>query len=149
MKLILDAQKFVDAIKYMQDRESFVKEYGEPEQFPYGIQVSLPNEKTITQNASFWQDMTTIATLLYTDKETVYAMLLRAEQFQDIWMEKSTYGKDKKPTWRFRTLSGLSKTEMSDFFPRYREYLQEVVNREYGEWIQINWARKETDGRIA
>ncbi len=143
MKLILDAKKFVEAIKYDQDRDLFNREYGGPERFPHGIQVSLPNEKTITQNAAFWLDMTTVAKLLYTDKETVYAMLLRAEQFQDVWMEQSFYGKDQKPTWRFRTLSGLSKSEMSEFFPRYREFLQEVVNREYGEWVPISWAKKE------
>lgn len=139
MKILCDASLFYNSIFNQQEKDEFKKHYGSPDKFFNGIYVSLPNDKTLSQNALIWRDWSEVARLLYTTKETIYWMLLRADEFVDVWTEKVN------GAYRVRTLSALNKQETSEFIPRYRDYLQEFVNQEYGEWTAINWSQSEKE----
>src|SRR4030066_228068 len=110
--------------------------------FERGIQVSLPNAKTLTQNGAIWRDFEIVGNLLFCNKEYVYYALLKADEFQDIWLDRIN-GK-----WIFHTLSMLDKESTALFIIRYREFLQAKVNESYGEWIPIDWSKREEIGEM-
>ena len=142
MKFLCDAKKFYESIANGEDREMFCKEYGKPERFERGIQVSLPNAKTLTQNGAIWRDFEIVGNLMFCNKEYVYYALLKADEFQDIWLDRIN-GK-----WIFHTLSMLDKKSTALFITRYREFLQAKVNESYGEWIPIDWSKREEIGEM-
>ena len=142
MKVICSAKAFFDSILYEEDRTAFIEEYGKPENFKFGIKVHLPNEKTLSQLGSVWRDFEIVGRLLHCNKEMVYVTLLRAEEFQDIWLDRVN-GK-----WVFHTLSMLDKEKTAELITRYREFLQAKVNLEYGEYMEIDWSRKDKDEEV-
>jgi len=101
------------------------------------IQVFLPQSKTTTQLGTIWMDFTTVGNLLYCDPSYIYYQCLKAKCLEDIWLQETDGG------WRFISLSGLTKEQTSAAIPRIRDFLQEIVNSAYGEWIPIEWACKE------
>ena len=107
------------------------------------IETTLYDAKTQTQNQTCWRDWGIAAELMFCDKETIYYWLLKNPAFEDIWMEESTYGKNKKKSHRFLTMSGLTKEKIIDFIPRYRDFLQEIINKEYQTYVLINWSKFE------
>ena len=139
MKILCDAKAFFDSIIAEEDCAAFTEEYGKPENFKFGIRVHLPNEKTLSQNGACWRDFEIVGRLLHCNKEMVYVTLLRAEEFQDIWLDRVN-GK-----WIFHTLSMLDREKTALFITRYREFLQAKVNLEYGEWIWIDWSKKDEE----
>jgi len=145
MKITCDTNKYFDSIANSEDKEKFVKKYFSNKTFaqmPF-IETILYDAKTQTQNQTCWRDWGIAANLMYTDKETVYYWLLKAKCFEDIWMEESTYGKNKKKSHRFVTMSGLTKEKIMEFIPRYRDFLQEIINKEYQTYVLINWSKFE------
>lgn len=143
MKLLVGSKDLYNSITNSKDKERYLKKYFSGsrnfQNMPI-IEVSLYDAKTATQNQTFWLDMSKVARLMYTDKETVYYWLRKHPGLKDIWMEESRYGKDGKKSYRFVTLSGLSKEKVMELIPRYRDILQEIVNKEYNEYIVINWS---------
>ena len=142
MKVLCNAKAFFDSILYEEDRAAFIEEYGKPENFRFGIKVHLPNEKTLSQLGACWRDFEIVGRLLHCNKEMVYVTLLRAEEFQDIWLDRVN-GK-----WVFHTLSMLDKEKTAELITRYREFLQAKVNLEYGEYMEIDWSRKDKDEEV-
>jgi len=142
MKVLCSAKAFFDSIIYDEDRAAFTEEYGKPENFRFGIRVHLPNEKTLSQLGAVWRDFEIVGRLLHCNQEMVYVSLLRAEEFQDIWLDRVN-GK-----WVFHTLSMLDKEKTAKLITRYREFLQAKVNLEYGEYVEIDWSRKDKDKEV-
>jgi len=146
MKIHCKSENLFHSIVYANEQDEFRKKYFSGNKtfnsMPI-ILVSLYDEKTLTQLGTCWRDWSIAAKFLYTDKETIYYMLLKAPEFKEIWLEESIIGKSKKKTYRFCTLSGLSKEKTADLITRYRDYLQEIINKEHGEYIPINWSKKE------
>ena len=142
MKVLCNAKAFFDSILYEEDRAAFIEEYGKAENFRFGIKVHLPNEKTLSQLGAVWRDFEIVGRLLHCNKEMVYVTLLRAEEFQDIWLDRVN-GK-----WVFHTLSMLDKEKTAELITRYREFLQAKVNLEYGEYMEIDWSRKDKDEEV-
>jgi len=146
MKITCDSKKYYESIGNSEDKENFLKHYfsGKKtfENMPL-IETTLYDAKTRTQNQCCWRDWGIAAKLMFTDKETIYYWLLKNPEFKDIWMEESTYGKNKKKSHRFVTMSGLTKEKVIDFIPRYRDFLQEIINKEYQTYVLINWSKFE------
>jgi len=134
MRLLCDAKKFFESIGNGEDREAFLDEFGSPGRFGGGILVDLPRSKSLEQNSLIWRDMTIAAGYLHTTKETCYYWLLKSELFADVWLV------EKRGKLIFRTLSGLSKKETSEFIPRMRDFFQNKINEEYGEYVPIEWS---------
>lgn len=147
MKFNVFTEKYYEALTNSEDKKNFLNRYFSGSKTFSNMPVittKLYDAKTITQNGTIWRDWSIVAKLMYTAKETVYYWCLKNPQFQDIWLEKSSYGKNKnRSSYRFRSLSDLSFEETVDFIPRYREFLQAIVNREHQEYVVINWSKFE------
>jgi len=145
MKFLCDSRRYFLSLINQKDKNRFMEKYFNNKTFSQMpiVETSIYDCRTIEQNHAIWRDMGIVASLMYTDKETVYYWLLKAECLKDIWLEEATYGKDKKQTFRFKTLSGLSKKELTEAIPRFRDYMQELVNKEYQQYVIINWSNKE------
>lgn len=130
------------------DRERFKKRYFSGlktfENMPY-VNISLYDEKTRKQLGAIWGDWGVAAKLLYTDSEWIYNYLIHHKDLEDCWVEECTIGKDKHQAYRYITLSGFTKDHIinTDFITRYRDILQELINKEYGEYIPVKWYKKE------
>jgi len=136
VRFLCDAKKFFESIGNGEDREAFLDEFGSPERFSGGILVDLPRSKSLKQLGLIFRDLTIAAGYLHTTKETCYYWLLRSELFADVWLV------EKRGKLIFRTLSGLSKKETSEFIPRMRDFFQNKINEEYGEYVPIEWSGK-------
>ena len=140
MKLLVDSRKFRESLANAEERAKFDSYFAggrNLDTMPL-LSVTLPQSKTLTQLAAIWVDYTTVGALLHCDKSYVYYLCLRAESLSDIWLQQDEFG-----IWQFSTLSGLTKEQTSDAIPRLRDYMQELVNSSYGEWVPIEWAEKE------
>lgn len=140
MRLLVQTAKFYAALANSEEREKFNTYFSGNRSFETMplMQVTLPQARTLSQNAAIWVDFTTVGQLLHCDKNYVYHVLvLRAECLQDIWLKQIDSG------WRFDGLSSLSKEEMSNAIPRIRDFLQHTVNEACGEWTPIDWACQE------
>jgi len=148
MKIICESKKFYDSIANSEDKKRFVNKYFSGlktfENMPL-VEVSLYDAKTRHQLGAIWLDWTNVAKLLYTSPECIYYELIKDNRLQDCWIEETTIGKNKQKSFRFITLSGFSKDHIieTNFISRYRDILQERVNKEYGEFVYIKWAKKE------
>ena len=149
MEFICDTEKYYNSISNSEDKKKFKEKYLKGKSFkifPY-IKTRLFDSKTVSQNSAIWRDMSIVAKLMYTDKETVYYWLLKASVLKDIWLQESCYGNGKKKTFKFRTLSKLTKEEMMEAIPRFRDYMQQLVNEEYGEYVVIHWSKIDNIGK--
>lgn len=100
-------------------------------------EISLPNRKTIKQNATIWRDFTIASKLMYCDPSFIYYKCLIAPILQDVWLKESDNGYD------FKTLSALTDDEASEAIPLIRDFLQGEINKKYQYWVGINWSCKE------
>lgn len=148
MKLRCISKLFYESIGNGEDKKLFLEKYFSGNKTFENmslIEVTLYDAKTRHQLGAIWLDWTNVGKLLFCDANTIYYLLIKAPCMADCWVEKTTYGNDKKRTYRFITLSGFTKDHIieTNFFDRYRDYLQEMVNKEYGEYVPIKWAKKE------
>ena len=147
LKINCDTKKYYESINNSEDKKEFIKRYFSGnktfENMP-SIETTLYDAKTRHQLGAIWLDWTNVGKLLYCDANTIYYLLIKAPCMTDCWTEQTTWGSSKKKTYRFITLSGFTKDHIieTNFFDRYRDYLQELVNKEYGEYIPIKWAKK-------
>ena len=150
MKLLCHSELFCKSISNGEDRKRFMDKYFKGmktfNSMPL-VEVSLYDAKTRHQLGAIWGDWTKVAKLLYTEPEAIYYELIKDERLKDCWLEETTIGKDNKKSFRFLTLSGFSKDRIvkTDFIPRYRDILQEKVNKEYEEYVIIKWYKKDEE----
>ena len=139
MKLRCDTGKLFAALANADDRQKFSEYFSGRRTFESMplVEVSLPNKKTITQNNALWRDFEIAGKLLHCDSTFVYYQCLKAEQLQDVWLKETDDG------WKFCSLSQLTKDNMTTATPQIHDYLQGLINDEYGEWVVINWSCKE------
>lgn len=148
MKLLCDSKKFYESIANSEDKEKYMKKYFSGlrtfENMPF-TQVTLWDAKTKHQIGAIWGDWTLAANYLETSPECIYYELIKDKRLADCWTEETTIGKDKTRSFVFITLSAFSKDHIinTNFIPRYRDILQERINKEYGEYIPIKWFKKE------
>jgi len=147
MKILCETQKYFESIANGEDRKKFEKKYFSNktfEQMPL-IQTTLYDAKTRHQIGAIWGDWTMVANKLYTSPECIYYELIKDKRLSDCWAEETTIGQNKTKSYRFITLSGFSKDHIIDtnFITRYRDILQERVNKEYGEYVYLKWFKKE------
>ena len=141
MKIMCITGLFKESISNGQDKAAFEKQYGGKE-MPQ-IYVTLPNAKTLTQNGAIWRDFTEVGKLMYCSKEAVYAKVFTAPEMYDFLVVFEPYGPAGKSEPRVRSLSELSKEDVSNFIGPMREFLQAWVNDAYGEWVPIAWSNRE------
>jgi len=149
MKLHCQSKLFYESIADGESRKKFLKKYFNGfktfENMPL-IAVTLYDAKTLHQLGAIWRDWTIVGHLMNTDANTVYYWCIKAPCLADCWVVESSYGKDNdKKSWSFITLSGFTKDHIieTNFIPRYRDFLQQKVNNEYGEYQYIAWSKKE------
>jgi hypothetical protein len=138
MRLLCDCKKFIDSIGNGEDREKFLKRFGSPERWQNGIFVNIAEHKTRTQLGAIWRDFTLVGNLLYTTAESVYIGLIRADEFLTFFTEPTERG-----GYKFVTLGSFDKDKTSRFIEAYRPYWQEKVNDAYGEYVLIDWSKRE------
>ena len=138
MKLLVNSRKFFDALLGDDDRRRFNDWFGNNRNYnsmPV-IQVTLPEAKTQSQLGTIWRDFEIAGRLLHCEPSYVYYLCSRADSLQDIWLQNIN------GTWHFSTLSGLTKEQTSAAIPRLRDFMQELVNLEYQQYVVINWSCK-------
>ena len=149
MKILCQSKLFYESISDAEARAKFKKKYFSGGKNFYNmplIQVVLYDAKTRHQLGAIWRDWTVVSKLMFTDPNTVYYWCIKAPCLSDCWVIESQYGKNSdKKSWSFITLSGFTKDHIieTNFIPRYRDFLQQKVNEEYGEYIPIEWSKKE------
>ena len=143
MKFCVDSKKYFESLTNAEDREKFLKFFRKRtfEQMPF-LWTSIWEEMTDSQRGAIWLDFTKISGLLYCDKEDVYAECLRAEQLRHIWITEYEYGlpDNRKQGIRFRTLSELTKEEMTNAIPQIRDFLKSLVDQAYQKNVIIYWS---------
>ena len=145
MKILCFTNKFEESIAASDYRESFKKWLGKrsfdtmPSMF-----VELFESKTPTQLHTIFRDFGIIATLLFTDKDTIYAESMRHPKLKYFFLKETEYGlkEKRKKSIQLHTLSQFSKKECIEFIPMYREVWQGEINEQYGEYIIIHWSKE-------
>ena len=146
MKYLCDIKKFIGSIYYKDDREAAQK-YFESKPGMNLVLVSLPNAKTLSQNAAIWRDWSIAGEFLHLTKEEIYCTLRLADEFSDLFLIADFNRRTGEEKLRYRGLSEFDKIETSEFIPRYREYLQSWIDGEYGETMLVEWSRDEEKER--
>jgi len=136
MRLLCDSRKFFDSIANSEDRQKFLSYFDGLRNFDSMsiLQVTLPEAKTQSQLGTIWRDFEIAGRLLHCEPSYVYYLCSRADSLQDIWLQNIN------GTWHFSTLSGLTKEQTSAAIPRLRDFMQELVNLEYQQYVVINWS---------
>jgi len=149
MKITCLTKKFQQSIAASDHREKFNDWLGKRncDNMPI-ISVDLFESKTRSQLNCIWRDFGEIAKLLFTDSLTVYAICMRSEQLKYHFIKESSWGvkKENKIT-RLHSLSEFSKKDCMEFISEMRDFLQGLVNKEYGEYTVINWSKIENIGK--
>lgn len=145
MKFCCDSRKYFESLN-SEDKEKFKKHFRNRtfEQMPW-IWTTIWEEMTEHQRGAIWLDFTKVGRLLYCDKEAVYAECLRAEQLRYIWEVEYEYGPEwnRKKGIRFRTLSELTKEEMTIAIPQIRDFMKSLVDQIYQKNVVIYWSNIE------
>ena len=148
MKLLCVSKLLYESIANDEDKKRYLKKYFSGfktfETMPL-TQITLYDAKTKHQLGAIWGDWTMIGKKLYTSPECIYYELIKDERLKDCWIEETTIGKNKQKSFEFITLSGFTKDHIieTNFITRYRDILQERVNKEYGEYVYLKWFKKE------
>jgi len=149
LKVLCLTKEFEQSIAASDYSESFVKWLGKRnnETMPT-IFVELFESKTSSQLNTIWRDFGEVAKTLFTDSQTVYALCMRSEKLRHFFIKDSEWGKDKRHSVvRLHSLSEFSKKECIEFIPEMRDFLQGLINNEYGEYVVVNWSKLENKGK--
>ena len=150
MKFCVNSKKYFESLTNEEDRKKFLKFFKNRtfEQMSM-LWTTLWEEMTEHQRGAIWLDFTKIARLLYCDKEDIYAECLRTEVLRHIWLVEYEYGLEgnRKKAVRFKTLSELTKEEMTNAIPQLRDFMQTMVNREYQKKVVIYWSKMDNVGK--
>lgn len=144
-KYLCNLKKYIKSIHFDDDRKQAEDEF---ENYGALIQTTAHTAKTSSQHGAFWRDCTIAAKLLHLTKAEIYFTLQTAEEFNDLfYLPENINKRTGEVVPRFRGMSELSKQEMTDFIPRYREFLQSWIDQEHGELVQVDWSRNEEKER--
>lgn len=151
MKFCVDSKKYFDSLTNEEDRKKFLKFFKNRtfQQMPW-LWTTVWEEMTDSQRGAIWLDFTKVGRLLDCDREAVYAECLKAEQLRHIWEEEYEYGPKhnrQKGIW-FKTLSALSKEQMTNAIPQIRDFLLHWVRDIYQDYnMVIYWSKIDNIGK--
>ena len=146
MKFLSDTRKYFESLNG-EDQKRFLEKYFKTKTFDHMpfMETYVWDRITQEQYGLIWLDFTNTGKALYCHKNDIYAECLRAEQLRHIWEVEYTigFGDNIKTGYRLRTLSELSKQELSDAIPEIRDFLLKLIKEQYQTLFIINWSSQD------